>query len=150
MKSLVAAALVATLVVAGCGTRLNPFNWFGPSEETLNAAPETFTNDLRPLVAQVTALKIDRTPDGAIIRAVGLPPTQGFWQAELVPLNRGEPDENRTLSFEFRAFEPLDPARVSTEQSREVVVGQFISSFALRDVRRISVVGASNTRTVNR
>lgn len=150
MKSLIAAGLVATLVVAGCGTRLNPLNWFGSSEETIAAAPAEFTADPRALVAQVTSLKIERTVGGAIIRATGLPPTQGYWDAELVPLNNEEPDENRVLVYEFRLSEPVFDRPVSTERSREVVVAKFISDRGLNGVRRIQVTGSGNSRTANR
>ncbi len=150
MKSLVAAGLVATLVVAGCGTRLNPMNWFGSSEETIAAAPDEFVIDPRGLVTQVTSLRVERMQGGAIIHAIGLPPTQGYWDAELVPLNNEAPDDNRTLTYEFRLADPAYPRPVSTERSREVVVGHFISDFGLRGVRRITVVGAENSRSVNR
>ncbi len=150
MKSLVAAGLIATLVVAGCGTRLNPLNWFGSDEETIAGAPADFITDPRPLAAQITSLRIERTVGGAIIRATALPPTQGFWDAELVPLNNEEPDDNRVLTYEFRLAEPVFDRPVSTERSREVVVAQFISDRGLANVRRITVTGTANSRTVRR
>ncbi|MFT5345397.1 MAG: hypothetical protein ACI95S_001132 [Dinoroseobacter sp.] len=150
MKSLVAAGLIATLVVAGCGTRLNPLNWFGSSEETITAAPADFVTDPRPLVSQVTSLQIERTVGGAIIRAVGLPPSQGYWDAELVPLNNEEPDENRVLAYEFRISTPVFARSVSTQQSREVVVAHFISDRGLDGVRRITVSGSETSRSTNR
>ncbi len=150
MKFLVAAGLIATLVVAGCGTRLNPLNWFGSDAETIAGAPADFIADPRELVTQVTSLKIERTVGGAIIRAVGLPPTQGYWDAELVPLNNEEPDENRVLTYEFRISAPVFSRAVSTQQSREVVVAQFISDRGLAGVRRITVTGSESSRSTNR
>ncbi len=149
MKSFVAAGLVATLIVAGCGTRLNPMNWFGSSEETVAEAPAGFTQDARPLVAQVTELRIERVTTGAIIRATGLPPTQGYWDAELVPTNLNEL-ENGELIYEFRLSAPLDPAISSTARSRDVFVAADLSQTELQGVRRVTVIGASNRRTVRR
>lgn len=66
--------MVALLATAGCsavsGSRLNPFNWFGRSEEVAvsDAAPAHLA-DPRPLIDQVTALTVDPTPGGAILRA---------------------------------------------------------------------------------
>ena len=150
MKSLVTAALIATLVVAGCGTRLNPLNWFGSDEETIAGAPDSFTSDPRDLVAEVTSLRIERVVGGAIIHATGLPPTQGYWDAELVPVNDEEPDENRRLVYEFRVFPPIIDRPPSTTQSREIVVAHYISDRTYQDARGISVVGAGNTRTSSR
>ena len=36
------------------------------------------------LVAEVVTLEVAPIPEGAIVRANGLPPTQGWWEAELV------------------------------------------------------------------
>lgn len=149
MKSFVAAGLVATLIVAGCGTRLNPMNWFGSSEETVAEAPAGFGEDPRPLVAQVTELRIERITTGAIVRATGLPPTQGYWDAELVPTNLTTL-ENGELIYEFRLQEPLDPMISSTARSRDIFVAADLSQHELQGVRRITVIGASNRRSVRR
>jgi hypothetical protein len=83
------AALCASLALGACSTisqsRLNPFNWFGGSEETVvQRSPLDKPADRRLLVHQVTEMKLEKMPGGVIIRATGLPPTQGFWDAELV------------------------------------------------------------------
>ena len=75
-------------------SKLNPFNWFGHSQEAPAVPQETasgIANDPRQLVAQVTTLDVAETAGGAIVRANGLPPTQGWWKAELVAENHGEP-----------------------------------------------------------
>ena len=150
MKSLVTVGLIATLVVAGCSTRLNPLNWFGSDEETIAAAPGEFTSDPRDLANEITELQIERIAGGAIIRARGLPQTQGYWDAELVALNNEEPDENRRLTYEMRMFPPIIPRPASTAQSREVVVAHYLSDRELRGVRSIAIVGVTNSRTSNR
>jgi hypothetical protein len=149
MNTPLVAALCATMALGACSTisnsRLNPFNWFGGSEETVALAPEK-PADSRLLVSQVTAMTLDKMPGGVIVRAVGLPPTQGYWQAELV----ARPVEDGVLIFDFRVFPPITPQVASTTQSREVTVAAYVSNVKLDLIRQISVQGATNARTSRR
>lgn len=148
----VGAFFLAVVLVSGCATvrdsRLNPFNWFGSSEETLD--PIAVENERRPLVSEITALVIERTPGGAIVRATALPPTQGWFAPELVALTPfGEPVEG-VLSYSFRAVPPETPVRASRPQSRELSAAVFISNAVLDRVRVIQVTGARNSRVARR
>ncbi len=149
----IAAALSILLLLSACGavrdSRFNPFNWFGGAEERRVAVVvEEAPADPRPLVAEVRNLAVERIPGGAIIRAMGLPPTQGYWDAELVRIT---PEGTAgTLVYEFRVFPPPAPARRSTERSREVVVGRYVSDQDLAGIRSITVIGAQNRRIVRR
>ena len=152
MKRFWVVAVLSALALTGCGdSGLNPFGWFGGQSEedgeTLSDFTITEVRDPRPRIATVTALTIDRTPGGAIIRATGLSPEQGWHSADLVPVEDGAP---AVLTFDFRAVQPEGPTRVSTVQSREIVVGYPISDIALQDVRTIRVVAASNIVAVRR
>ncbi len=152
MRTPIAAILLGTLVLTGCATKLNPFNWFkrGSTEETLTVLPDpTVINDNRALVQQVVSLSVEKTPGGAIIRATGLPPTQGYWDAELIAEN-GEKPVKGVLTYQFRIEQPIDFQRVSTPQSREVVVAHFASNIKLQGVNQIRVVGAKNARSTRR
>ncbi len=145
------AALCATLALGACSTigqsRLNPLNWFGGSEETVVAyTPEGKPADPRALVSQVIDMQLEKMPGGVIIRATGLPPTQGYWEAELV----AQPVEDGKIVYDFRVFPPIAPADVSTQQSREVTVAAFLSNIKLESIRQITVQGASNARTSRR
>ena len=104
--------------------------------------------DPRPRVAQVTALVIEQTPTGAIIRATGLPPTQGWYAAALVP----ETDEpvNGEMVYVFRAVPPATPQPVSTQQSRELTVARAISRPMLAQLRVVRVVGTQNALAARR
>lgn len=157
MKTPVAAALAATLVLAGCGgireSRLNPFNWFGRSTEapaTLAREGGPAAQDGRALVAEVTRMEVKRMPGGAIVSAAGLPPTQGWWDAELVSDSDGVPDGDGTLVLRFVVAPPPVPMRVSTPQSRELTAAYFLSDAALAPIRRIVVLGAQNSRASGR
>ncbi|WP_231703988.1 hypothetical protein [Cochlodiniinecator piscidefendens] len=157
MKTPVASLLVAAMFVTSCGTiresRLNPFNWFGRSQQEETVAVDDAAirapSDPRPLVTNIVSLHIDQTPGGAIIRAVGLPPTQGYFGAALVPENDERPVDG-VLTYSFRIIPPEDFQLTSTQVSREVVVGQFISDASLQGVRQIRVVAAENARSSRR
>lgn len=148
--------LALTLTLADCGkirnSRLNPFNWFGQSRGTAAAAAVLpgEAADGRQLVREVTTLEVEQSQGGAIIRAAGLPPTQGWWKAELVADNNGRPDENGVLTYRFLVFQPLDATPVSTPQSRELTAAVFVSDLKLAEVTKIIVQGEANSRTSGR
>lgn len=151
MNRTVLAALTAVLVLAGCGmireSRLNPFNWFGRSEERVAVPVTEAPADPRALAAEVVSLDIEPYAGGAIIKATARTPTQGWWDAELVarPV-----DENGVLVFDFRIFPPLTATPAGTAQSREVTVATAISDIKLDGVTEIVVQGESNARAARR
>jgi hypothetical protein len=151
MRSSLAVLLSASLLLAACGSSLNPMNWFGGSTEELVAStPEAqAARDPRPLVDQVTELGVDRVPGGAIVHATGLPSRQGFWNAALVAQSGG-PDKSGVLIYQFRIFPPLTTTLQGTPPSREVTAALFLSGQDLEGVRTIVVRGASNQRSARR
>lgn len=157
MRTPLLAALSAVMLLSACASmrdsRINPFNWFGRSqatETTTTAAPPPGgVVDDRPLVDQVVAMRVERAPGGAIVHAVALPPSQGYWKADLVPENDGRP-VNGVLTVQFRAYSPPKPWPQGTEQSREITAGIFLSEQTLRGVRTIVVRGARNQRSSRR
>ena len=147
--------LILPLLLASCGlseTRLNPFNWFGGSEEATTAEPVEVVEraDPRPLVAEITQLVIERTPGGAIVRVTGLPPTQGWHSVALVNVNPDGEALNGVMSYSLRALPPETPTRVSTRQSRELTAAVYLSDIQLAGVRVIQVTGAQNSRIARR
>lgn len=151
-KPIVVMALLVPL--AGCGSiadsRLNPFNWFGGSgtaDARTFVPPDPVEADPRPQVAEITSLTLEPTPGGAILRATGLPPTQGYWDGALVAEHRGEPVDG-TMTYQFRIQQPAAPWPASTRRSRDVVVGVFLTDQSLRGVSRIVVSAAANSRSV--
>jgi len=159
----IAAALVIVLGLSGCAGggfgsgggstsigSLNPFGWFGGRKKA--DAAETLAPrggyvqdiDFRSSVDQITALNAEKTADGVILRAVGLPPTQAYYDAELVPVAS---DSATRLDFEFRISPPLQRPRVGTAFSREVYVATFLSQQDLRGIREVRVIGLRNSRS---
>lgn len=136
--------------VAGCArvseSRLNPLNWFGRSE-TVDTDTTNVSADPRPLVSQVTDLRLEKVPGGAIIQATGLPDRQGFFGGELVQVSA---DATGLLSYQFRISPPATQTEPGPERSREVIVGLFVSEQSLAGVRRVQVSGAGNALAVSR
>ncbi len=154
VRRLVLAGLVA-MSVASCAriseSRMNPFNWFGgdqSSPETLPVAEVAVAHDPRVVVDAVVAVRIERTPGGAILMATGLPPSQGYYDAALVPdAERSAPGR---LVYQFRAQPPVQPGPVSTPRSRELRAALFLTDQDLAGVREVQVLGAQASRSVRR
>ena len=152
MKSPLLAGLALMVVLSGCGaireSRLNPFNWFGrsaPVETVLLSTKDT--TDPRALVDEVLSLDIEAFPGGAIIRAEGRTPVQGYWDAELV----ARPIEKEgVLIYDFRILPPIVATDVNTPRSRQVAVAISLSDIKLDGIRQIVVQGARNARAVRR
>lgn len=154
MRLLLLAAMTALLILPGCGkianSRFNPFNWAKTEVTTLE--PEggyDVTTDTRPLIDQVLSVAVEPMPGGAIVRAKGLPPTQGYWSAELVPENDGEPVDG-VLTLRFVVYAPPEVAPVSTQASREITVGYFLTDIELDRIARINVQGQRTVLSVRR
>ena len=144
-------AITALLALGGCGgVNLNPFTWFGGGGEevrTLDTIELGSRADPRPLVVRVTSLAVEPVAGGIVLRATGLPPTQGYFDAGL-SLD-GAPKDG-VLSLALRAVPPPTPALVSTAASREIVVGYYLSDRELDGVRIIRVRGGTNALTARR
>jgi hypothetical protein len=144
-------ATTLCVLLAGCGgfrdSGLNPVNWFGQSKPKETIVLPEEEQDTRGLVDTVLTLVVEPVPGGAIVRARGQTPTQGWWQAELVPL---PVDDGGSLVLEFRLLPPTAETRTSTPQSRQIDVALFLSNIKLEPVREIVVQGASNARSARR
>jgi len=78
---------------------------------------------------------------------VGLPQTQGFWNAELVRVSSADPS---AVVYEFRVLPPVTRTAVSTTQSREIIAGAALTNRELARIRTIVVRGKSSQRSVSR
>ena len=152
--------LCAVIAVTGCArvadSRMNPLNWFGKS----TSAPLTASGEIRPLVPtnratravddrgaiqSVTGLAIEKTPNGAIVRATGIASTQGQFNAQLVPVS----NEGAVLTLAFR-IEGVANAGTNSAFSRQVTVARVLTLADLAGVRTIRVQSATNQRSASR
>lgn len=153
--------LCAALAVTGCArlaeSRLNPLNWFGGSQPVAAAAqvptrpliPEgalAAVADTRQPIAEIAAMAVERTPGGAIVRATGLAPTQGWYNAQLVPVAA----EAGVLAFEFRVEPPPGYEAEGSPATRTITVARALDAADLAGVTTIRVIGAQNARESRR
>lgn len=140
--------LTVTLSLAACDSRINPLNWFGGErEQRVSIDPDdparAVVVDDRVFISEITQLSVEQTTAGAIVRATGVAPSQGYYDAELVTIERTE----TTLVLDFRVAQP-DGNAIGGLQ--EIVAGVDLSVGDLAGIRTITVVAQSNRRSVTR
>lgn len=145
-------ALIAlSLVLAGCSgvrqSRMNPLNWFGSSTEESQLGPMRLETDNRALVPSVTALSMERTSSGALVRAEAQMPGQGWWDAQLIAENQGRPVDG-VLTYRFVAAAPR--AGVAGGRPQTLVVAAPVSEYLLEEITTVVVQGATNSRSTRR
>ncbi|MGX9354025.1 hypothetical protein ACS3SW_02345 [Roseobacteraceae bacterium S113] len=162
-------AIAILAMVSGCArvrdSAANPFNWFGQSRSAPVVSDDTgAANPLIPrrrssvftseadtsyqgaLVSEVTELRVDRAPGGAIVKASGTSETLGAFDVRLVRDRAAS--SGGTLVYELRALSS-SKARGSTS-ARSVTAAVSLSNQALAGISTIQVKSASNVRTVRR
>ncbi len=149
------AAVLGLGMLVACGdSGANPRTWFhhGPRETKVRLIPQGgFPQDVedRAAVDQITSVAIEPAIGGGVIRATGLPPVQGYWDAALVSDDDLEPVDG-VLTLTFRIRPPVQPTLVGTPRAREVTAAIFVSRQKLDRTREVKVVGSQNSRSVRR
>lgn len=103
-------------------------------------------SDSRSLVESVESVVIDQTPTGAIVRASGTAPAQGYFNAQLISLGT----QNGVLTLELRAQAPAGTPVQGSARSRLIAAAYVIETNDLLSVRSIRVQSATNVRTSGR
>ena len=166
MRRQVIISVLALSLLGGCArigaSKLNPFNWFGPSEEVAlsetgqeivvlpTLAPRsgyTDFQDTRSLVPSLVDVSIVKSASGAIVTAVGRVPSLGYYDAELVRIDTQTPSE---LILDFRIRAPKTVTQLGTPSQRQITVARSISTPDLASIRTITVRATSGARAVRR
>ncbi len=170
MRKSLALILTGTLILAGCGgwrdSRINPGNWFGksrsapvaeasaeavnpllPDEGRKSIFARADKEDLSVPVAQISELRVEPTPNGAIIYASGIASRQGAHEVELRPVPEAA---DGTLEYTLHVLYPVAATPAGSEHSRTVQAAVTISEQSLRGIRTIRVSGAENARETRR
>lgn len=140
--------VVLVTVAASCG-RQDP-----TTLEPEEGYPDPFV-DARPLVADVRNITLDPTPGGAILRATGITATQGWWDIGM-RRDRAEDETPADRTYALRGRPPVDAtgdavaAPVGPVALREVEAAVFLSDSDLEGLRRITVRGATTSRSLRR
>ena len=167
MRTSLGLLLVASLLLSACSgwrdSRVNPSNWFGGgSSKRTPVATEANPNPLIPeqtsifrrdqreiyegtLVAEVTALTLEPTSTGAIVRVTGVTARQGAYDVRLVNETDGDPVDG-VLKFELKALQPTNQG-IGGTNARTIRTGVYVSSEVLERTSAVEVVGLRNTRT---
>jgi hypothetical protein len=91
---------------------------------------------------------LERGYGGVILRATGVAPTQGYFDATLLAENGGAPDASGALTVRLVAVPPLAPEAVGPERTRLLLTAAFVQDLELRDIRAFRVVAAGSSVTL--
>lgn len=175
MQRRVFLSMAGAFTLAGCGgfreSRINPRNWFGRSTSRPRDATATAPESGNPLIPdredsifrrrnresvyqgtpvdQITALAVERTSEGAIIRATGQTERQGAFDIRLVPEQPMDAPVSGVLSFAMQAIQPSDTPQ-GAARARQVQAGVFVSNQTLEQVTQVRVRGLRNERVSRR
>ncbi len=171
MRKSIAGLVILSVTLSACGwrdSRVNPVNWFGNSR---SAPVQTQTpGQANPLIPdqsgsifrrasreapypgtpvdQITALSVEPSGGGAIIRVTGQSLRQGAHDVRLVAQNDGEPVDG-LLTLELRAIQPGNTPQ-GPDSTRRIHAGRFVSDQDLSRISAIRVVGLRNSQTSSR
>jgi hypothetical protein len=100
--------------------------------------------DNRTLIAVVNEVKVDNFRGGALIKAKGTTSVQGYGDVDLVEVNKGLPDENGVVTYEFKGNKPEAGRTGPTKRANEVYAGNSIPATRLPSVKRILIIAEQN------
>lgn len=168
MRPTSALLFMSFLALAGCGSNLNPFNWFGDS----SSAPVEVSANTNPLIPEdtgvfssnrseqavyrgtaietVSSLAVERLPGGAIIRAEGVAAVQGVFDVRLTPTDPEERPVDGVLTYRLEGIRPTAGQPGTAPQTRQVVAARQVTDRTLEGVRTIRVEGLQNAQVSRR
>lgn len=100
------------------------------------------------LIDEVTALRVERVPTGAIVHVTGLPQREGAFDVRVLAVNPDGP-VNGVMEYTLNAMQPVD-SPLGTVTTRAVEAGIFISQSDLAEIREIRVLGERNRQITTR
>ncbi|MCV2889897.1 hypothetical protein [Ruegeria aquimaris] len=156
--------VTAGMMLSACGgwrdSRVNPSNWFGPSNPApVAASADADANPLIPSgggkglfarpdpvdntipITRVTELKVEPTTTGAIVYAVGIANRQGAFDAELRRVVSEENAKAGILAYTFRVDYPEDATPQGAENTRTVRAAASLTRKDLAGIKLIRVEG---------
>lgn len=91
---------------------------------------------------------IERGYGGVIVRATGVAPTQGYFNALLLVDDGGAPDAAGVITLRLKAVPPPTPEAVGPERTRLLLTAAFAQDLELRGVRAFRVVSSQTSVTL--
>ena len=126
---------------------LNPFGGRDRAPAGSAAEAEVATG---VLVGQLERVTPEPALRGLILRASAIAPMQGYYGANLWPVNDGMPDERGIVTFEFRAMPPPGLRPTGPVQTRRLIAAAFIPDSELSAIRGFRVLSAGNSVDLRR
>ena len=139
----------------GSGSGSNPFGSFGSigsigsggsfgsggsrADETGGGAAE-LPVDESDVVESIDTAVLEPSLRGTVLRVTSTAPTQGWYDARLAPLDRGEPDEDGRLRYEMRAVAPTAAEATGPARTRQLVVATYIPDDVLAAASSVRVI----------
>ncbi len=175
MRGFLTILVISSIVLSSCSrlrdSRLNPGNWFGKSEPRQVQTAQTAEDEINPLIPeerpsifrrnkdkeanyqgtpvdQVTTLKVEPTPTGAIIRVTGIALQQGAYDVRLTNETDGEPVDG-VLTYRLMAVQFTNTPQGAPQQ-RTLHAATFVSNADIDATRTIVVRGLRNEQVVRR
>ncbi len=148
-KTFIALCALSGLTACSLGSVSGPSGWFGNRAEPLEEQGAAVERRAPSLVAALEEAEVAATRQGVIIRATGVAPTQGYYNARLVPAS-AEPPEGSVLTLVLLADPPEQPQPVGTVASRRLVAAMFLHDNDLPQIRTIRIQSAGPARNLSR
>ena len=132
-------------------SRLNLTNWLRAQEATPSLIPEE--NMIRGIskreyagtpIYQITDLKLEQTSDGKILVVTAYATNTGAANAEFETVESAPVGE---LHFVLNAEVDMR-LPVGTPTNRQLTAGKFLSTGTLQDIRKIVIIGETNTLSI--
>lgn len=144
MRIIIFLAMMFALFAAGCGGNILPQN-----DKTIAQPPirEPIV-EVYDLIDEIDHIQADKMRSGVILIAFAHHTKAGYGNGKLVALNDGKP-LGGILRFEFRVIPPIaeTPALIKTNEN-PFIAGVPISNKILKNLKKIEVMGAKNTRII--
>ena len=137
---------------SGGSSGSGPFSGAGTGSDEAAVADPDQVPGTENLVA-IEVISQARSEDalrGLMVLATGVAPTQGYSRAELVPQNRGIPDENGVLAFRFMVQPPQDLEPAGAQRTREFTAAVFIPDADLEGISGFRIVSRTNAIALER
>jgi hypothetical protein len=141
---------VAIAALSGCSKEMPSFlGRDGGGTGSYSLGDDTPEGAFDPIDVPLTSAVAERALHGVIINAESVTPTQGYFGAQLVPVDpNSRADENGILALRMTAIAPTTPQATGPERTRTLTAALFIQNVTLRDVKAFRVTGNPNSLTL--
>ncbi len=142
--------LLALAALGGCSNGIPSFlGREGEQTGTFTFGDDTPEGAYEPVDVPLTSALIERGLHGVIVRVESIAPTQGYYAAQLAPVQADiRADETGILTLRLTALAPTTPQDVGAPATRRLTAAFFLQNVTLRDVKAVRVVAGGQSQTL--